>query len=86
MKFSLWLRAVDQWFPNFLFHAPFPLLTRLHDTTGCQTGCTTGLTTRLYNRFDNRVERTATVRSTGCQTAFLTTGCIHDTAGCQSGF
>jgi len=23
---------------------------------------------RLYNRFDNRVERTATVRSTGCQT------------------
>jgi len=74
MKFSLWLRAADQWFPNFLFHAPFPLLPRLHDTTG--------LTTRLYNRFDNRVERTATVRSTGCQTAFLTTGCIHDTAGC----
>jgi len=57
----------------------------------CQTGCT--------NRFDNRVERTATVRLTvlneqplfvqpvvkpGC-TIGLTTGCIHDTAGCQTG-
>jgi len=34
-------------------------MPRLHDTTGL---------TRLYNRFDNRVERTATVRSTSCQT------------------
>ena len=31
--------------------------------TGCQTGCQTG---------DNRVERTAAVRSTGCQTALYT--------------
>jgi len=57
-------------------------------STGCQTV--------LYNRFDNRVERTAAVRSTGCQTGLynrfdkpgcttsLTTGCIHDTAGCQT--
>jgi len=37
---------------------------------------------RLSNGFDNRVERTATVRSTGCTTG-MTTGCIHDTAGCQ---
>jgi len=44
-------------------------------STGCQT------------RFDNTAERTA-VRSTGCQTGLykhLTTGCIHDTAGCQTG-
>ena len=61
------------------------LRLHLHDTTGCQTaGCQAGLRTH----FDNRVERTATVRSTGCKTGcttVLTTGCIHDTAGCQSG-
>ena len=48
---------------------------------------------RLSNRwFDNRVERTATVPLTGCQTGLynrfakhgLTTGCIHDTTGCQT--
>jgi len=38
----------------------------------------------VVKRFDNRVEQTATVRSTGCTTS-LTTGCIHDTAGCQTG-
>jgi len=45
---------------------------------------------RVYNWFDNRVERTATVRSTGCQlTTVLTTGCIvyiyKHLTGCQSG-
>jgi len=29
------------------------------------------LSIRLYNRFDNHVERTATVRSTGCQTSLI---------------
>jgi len=38
----------------------------------------------LYTRFDNRVERTATVPSTGCITG-LTTGCVLDTASCQTG-
>jgi len=54
------------------------------------------LSNRLYNLFDNCVERTATVRSTGLNeqplfvqpvvkpgcTTSLTTGCMHDTAGC----
>jgi len=50
---------------------------------------------RLSNRFDNlcdkRVERTATVRSTGCQTGLYNrfdnwlNVCIHDTTGCQGG-
>jgi len=57
------------------------------------------LSNRLYNRCDNHVERTATVHSTvlnaqplfvqpvvkpRCTTG-LKTGCIHDTAGCQTG-
>jgi len=40
------------------------------------------------NWFDNRVERTATVRSTGCQTGLYNRSdnrCIHDTAVCQTG-
>jgi len=64
-----------------------------------QTVRSTGLSNRLYNRFDSRVEQTATVRSAvlneqplfvqpvvkpGCTTG-LTTGCIHDTTGCQTG-
>jgi len=45
----------------------------------------------LYSRFDSRIERTDcsfnfnTVVKPRCTTGF-TTGCIHDTAGCQSGF
>jgi len=49
----------------------------LHDTTGCQTGLTTG----WY-----RVNKHPTGCQTGCQTGLttdLTTGCIHDTTGCQ---
>jgi len=49
---------------------------RLHDTTGYN---------QLYNRFDNRVELfIQPVVKPGCTTA-LTTGCIHDTAVCQTG-
>ena len=77
---------LSNWFDN-------RLNVRIHDTAGCQTGCP------FENRFDNRLERTATVHSTmlneqrlfiqpvvklGCKTS-LTTGCIHDTAVCQSG-
>jgi len=49
---------------------------------GCQTCCTT----RFDNRIGNCVERTATatVVKPGCTTV-LTTGCIHDTAVCQTG-
>jgi len=61
--------------------------------TGCQTEwhtvrCLFTQYSRFSNRFDNHVERTDTVRSAvvkpGCTTG-LTTGCIHDTAGCQMG-
>jgi len=42
---------------------------------------------RLSNQFDNRVERTATVRSTGCQTRFdnLVEGTAVRSTGCQTG-
>jgi len=45
------------------------------------------LSNRLYNRFDNHVERTATVRSTGCQTSLIPVWqpAVYDTAGCQTG-
>jgi len=46
------------------------VIPRLHDTTGCQTGCQPvwqPCWTNSHCSF-NRVERTATVRSTGCQT------------------
>ena len=58
------------------------------------------LSSRLYNRFDNRLYR-INIHPSGCQTGCqtcttgtrfdnrfdnpLTTGCIHDTAGCQAG-
>ena len=50
---------------------------------GCQTGCTN----RFNNRFDNRIERTASVRSTVCQTGLYNrlNVCIHDTTGCKTG-
>jgi len=55
--------------------------------TGCQTSCqtrlTTGLTTVLNQQHCsfNRVEQP--VVKPGCTTG-LTTGCIHDTTGCQT--
>jgi len=47
------------------------IISRLHDTTGCQTSCQTGLN-----------EQPLFVQP-GC-TAGLRTGCIHDTTGCQT--
>jgi len=59
------------------------LIPRLHNTTGCQTlvvKLKTGLTTVLNEQplFLQPVVKLG--RTTG-----LTTGCIHDTAGCQMG-
>jgi len=64
----------------------FPLIPRLHDTTGCQTGLSkTTFDNRLsnrvvgYNRIDNRLYRVVYKHLTGCQTGLttvLTTGCI----------
>ena len=56
------------------------LTPRLHDTTGCHTSLTSGLTT-LLNEQPLFVQPVA---KPGCTTG-LTTGCIHDTAGCQTG-
>ena len=53
---------------------------RLHDTTGCQTGFTTCLTTVL----NEQPLFVQPVVKQGCTTG-LTTGCIQDTAGCQTG-
>jgi len=57
--------------------------------TGCQTGLTTGLTTVL----NEQPLLVQPVVKPGCTTGFvkpgcttgLTTGCIHDTTGCQTG-
>ena len=62
---------------------------RLHDTAGCQTGCTTGLTTVLNEQLFvqpvlNEQLFVQPVVKPGC-TTFLTNGCKHDTAVCQSG-
>jgi len=71
-----------QWSSGSTSESDRIVIPRLHDTIGCQTG--------LYNWCDNRVEGTAEqplfvqpVVKPGCTTS-LTTGCIHNTAGCQT--
>ena len=64
---------------------------RLHDTTGCQIGflCQTGwqtrFTTGLTTALNEQPLFVQPVVKPGCTTG-LTTGCIQDTAGCQTGF
>ena len=52
------------------------IIPRLHDTTGCQIGLTTVLNEQPL-LFQPVVKPVCT--------AGLSTGCIHDTAGCQTG-
>jgi len=67
------------------------LIPHLHDTTGWMFVYTTQSRLTIGWTFDNRVERTTTVRSTGCQTRLYNwfdkpaVACIHDTTGCQTG-
>jgi len=55
-----------------------PLMSRLHDTAGCQTGC------QIDNRLNEQPLFVQPFVKPGCTTG-LTTSCIHDTAGCQTG-
>ena len=47
-------------------------------------GCTTGLTTVLNEQLQHEQLFVQPIVKPGCTTS-LTTGCIHDTAGCQTG-
>jgi len=61
------------WFDNRLYRVN-------KHPTGCQTVLTTGLTTVLKEQ----LLFVQPVVKPGCTTA-LTTACIHDTAGCETG-
>ena len=94
---TLWKAFSKPTKPNCSFF-PLTLKPHLHDTTSLTTVLnkqsvpSTGSQTALYNRytiqpvvkptlsngFDNRLNEQR------CTTG-LTTGCIHDTAGCQTG-
>ena len=88
--------AVGDWMSTILPH-----IVCLSANLGCRSeSCCTWLaentgrkkSPKIRQPVGQRVERTATVRSTGCKpgrttglTSGLTTGCIHDTVGCQTG-
>jgi len=76
------------WFDNRLYRVN-------KHPTGCQPGCDNRLSNRWQPLWQPTVERTAIVRSTVLNEQLLfiqpvvkpgcTTGCIHDTAVCQTG-
>jgi len=51
--------------------------------TGYQTGCQTSLTNGLTTALNEQPLLVQPVVKSGCTTG-LTTGCIHDTTGCQT--
>jgi len=60
------------------------IIPNLHDTTGCQPVVQPGLTTGLTSVLNEQPLFVQPVVKPGCTTV-LTTGCIHDTAVCQTG-